>query len=255
MKINWTHEKFLQKIFERNEHYRAGEFKIIGNYIDSHTQILCRDKFGDTLITPMVLMRGGKPNIKSAVNPTEYWINMVKEVHSHRYNYSKAKYKNTYTQIEIVCEKHNSFWQLPPDHLNNKAGCPTCGIEYQIENQSGWDWTDWENQAKRSNNFDSFKLYIIKCWNDTETFYKIGKTFRVIEKRFGCEDKMPYNYEVIEIITGTAEEIFNLENKLKRNHKTYKYLPQIEFNGQHECFSKIMWEKIKEKFGELTEVI
>lgn len=39
-------------------------------------------------------------------------------------------------KIEIICNKHGSFWQLPINHLR-KTGCPTCRAskgEIEIEN-------------------------------------------------------------------------------------------------------------------------
>lgn len=50
---------------------------------------------------------------------------------------------------------------------------------------------------------------------------------------------MPYNYEVIKIIKGTAKEIHELENILKKENKSNKYKPQIQFDGRYECFNKL----------------
>lgn len=43
------------------------------------------------------------------------------------YDYSKVKYKDSKTKVEIVCPKHGSFWQTPGKHLCvNK--CPKCSF-------------------------------------------------------------------------------------------------------------------------------
>jgi very-short-patch-repair endonuclease len=63
-----------------------------------------------------------------------YWLSFndfikkSNKIHNHSYDYSKIKkqWKNTYTNIEIVCSKHGSFWQLPKNHLRGR-GCPVCG--------------------------------------------------------------------------------------------------------------------------------
>lgn len=96
-----------------------------------------------------------------------------------------------------------------------------------------------EKTAEKSKYFDSFKVYIIKCWNEEEEFYKIGRTFKRTNNRFHHSSIMPYNYEIIKEIIGDAEEIIKLELKLKNEHKIFKYTPKLEFCGMHECYSKI----------------
>ena len=46
----------------------------------------------------------------------------------------------------------------------------------------------------KSKKFEDFKVYIIKCWNEEEEFYKIGKTYRKISRRFlkGNSIALPY---------------------------------------------------------------
>lgn len=95
-------------------------------------------------------------------------------------------------------------------------------------------------KAKKSKNFKNFKCYILECWNEEEYFYKIGRTFREITDRFSSKSLMPYNYKILHEIIGTAEDICNLELKLKNLHKDFKYIPKIKFNGMYECFNKII---------------
>lgn len=55
------------------------------------------------------------------------FIEKARLVHGNRYDYSHVKYKNSTTPVEIVCERHGSFWQRPNCHVNRGSGCPTCG--------------------------------------------------------------------------------------------------------------------------------
>lgn len=239
-----THKEFLDKLKEVNEHYKNGELKIVGKYVDTSSKILCKDKYGELLVTVNRLFSGVKPCITSAINPTEYWINKAKEVHHNKFDYKKSKYIGSHDDIEIICSKHGSFWQDPSKHITKrKAGCPLCGYKITSEklskNPSGWSLTDWKKQAKLSSRFDSFKVYIIKCWNEDEEFYKIGRTYLSLKVRFEGLVKMPYKYKVVKTIIGTVEEIFNLEVELKRQHKSFKYIPKKQFAGIFECFSKV----------------
>ena len=47
------------------------------------------------------------------------------EAHGDMYDYSLVKYFNSRTKVEIVCQKHGSFWKAPSQHIFGK-GCPQC---------------------------------------------------------------------------------------------------------------------------------
>lgn len=49
-------------------------------------------------------------------------------IHKNFYDYSKIEYKNNKTNIEIICPVHGSFFQSPQNHIQQKQGCPKCGI-------------------------------------------------------------------------------------------------------------------------------
>jgi hypothetical protein len=57
---------------------------------------------------------------------TEKYIQQAREVHGDKYDYSKMIYVNNYTDIEIICPDHGSFFQNPKTHLRG-CGCPQCG--------------------------------------------------------------------------------------------------------------------------------
>lgn len=46
-------------------------------------------------------------------------------VHDFEYDYSKSNYVNNYTDVEIICKKHGSFFQTPNFHMLGQ-GCPKC---------------------------------------------------------------------------------------------------------------------------------
>lgn len=167
--------------------------------------------------------------------PIETFTEKANQLHNDKYDYSKVNYVNTKTKVQIICPNHGLFEQTPNNHLSGK-GCQQCKYE-----NTGWNYHLWENAGKTSNNFDSFKLYIIECWNDTEKFYKIGITFNEVIKRFNTKTKMPYEWKVINIIeSDNAREICELEHELQRKNKEYSYTPKIFFEGVHECFSKLI---------------
>lgn len=55
------------------------------------------------------------------------------KIHKDKYNYSKSKYLNNRTKIEIICKEHGSFWQIPCSHSNGH-GCPYCSKNKKMNN-------------------------------------------------------------------------------------------------------------------------
>lgn len=52
-------------------------------------------------------------------------IKQFREVHGDKYDYSKVKYANAKTKVEIVCPIHGSFYQIPHNHKQGNK-CPYC---------------------------------------------------------------------------------------------------------------------------------
>lgn len=67
-------------------------------------------------------------NISRKKITTQDFIERAKGIHGDKYDYSRVKYINSQTKIEIICKKHGSWEQLPPNHLNN-SGCKKCFYE------------------------------------------------------------------------------------------------------------------------------
>jgi hypothetical protein len=81
-------------------------------------------------------------------------------------------------------------------------------------------------------------IYIIYCFNDDENFIKIGRSVKTVKRRFTSKESMPYNYNVLKIIEGSPEFIFDYEHLLHRTYKKNKYNPLLYFNGsKKECFN------------------
>ena len=163
------------------------------------------------------------------------FIDKAVKVHGDKYDYSLVNYKKAKSKVEIVCPKHGSFWQIANDHLNG-CGCRRCRTE-----SIGWTDTKWKEQATRSAQFQDFKLYIVKIFNDEESFIKVGKTFVAFNKRFS-DISQYYNYKVLHTVTADADTICKLERRIIHNNKERRYQPKTQFNGHTECFTQITYE-------------
>ena len=93
---------------------------------------------GDFEVTPAHHYQGDGGCKKCAVNKLsnllklkpEEFIQKAREIHGNKYDYSLIKdtYVNNNTNVSIICKVHGKFEQLPITHINNKSGCPKCGL-------------------------------------------------------------------------------------------------------------------------------
>lgn len=186
---------------------------------------------------------------KSQTKSYSKFLQEARNLHGNCYIYKESTYTNCKSKMEMYCKKHDSWYMQTPDsHLIGHSPCQKCKIEKITqksgENPPSWNYSSWQKAAERSKNFDSYKVYILRCWNKTEEFYKIGRTFITIEKRFQGK-MMPYNYEVVKTITFVnSRECCETELNLQRTHGEYKYVPTLKFDGMYECFSNIKKELI-----------
>lgn len=176
------------------------------------------------------------------------FIEKANKIHNNKYDYSKFDYQGDKIKSIIICPIHGEFKQAPQDHYRS-GGCNLCGnlntSKYQRENPNGWSYETWIKKAKISKFFDSFKVYIIKCWDENEVFYKIGRTFTTVKYRFRFKSQLPYKYEILKEIIGDPKDIVNLELKLKDEHKPFKYTPNKKFDGRYECYKQITYNNEK----------
>ncbi len=60
------------------------------------------------------------------------FIKQANALHNNKYNYSFVDYKNSYTEVIIVCPVHGDFKQKPSGHLSGK-GCLMCSVKKQTK--------------------------------------------------------------------------------------------------------------------------
>ena len=123
-----THEDFLNRLKKVNSFYSDNKFIIIGRYIDMKSKILVRNKYGDYLIQPIVLLKGFNISIKSAIDKTKHWILRAKEVHGEVYDYSRINYITDYISLNIICRVHGEFNIRGSAHLSGQ-GCKKCYVK------------------------------------------------------------------------------------------------------------------------------
>lgn len=159
---------------------------------------------------------------------TEWFIEKAINLHKNKYSYENTEYVNSKSKVKVYCVHHGEFEIVANNHLNG-YGCQKCGRE-----NTGYSRTAWINNTKEK----LCTFYILRCFNEEEEFYKVGRTKNSIIKRYPHTTAMPYEFEVISEVKGSAGFIWDLELSEKRRLKEFHYTPLIEFNGSKtECFT------------------
>lgn len=116
---------------------------------------------------------------------TELFIETASRIHNNAYDYTKVKYVNSATKVEIVCPFHGSFFQTPNKHISAKTGCPICSREKIKNNKEKIkikNFTAWKNQTETLfpnysyfADYENCKLTVIcKIHGTTEHKYVAG---------------------------------------------------------------------------------
>lgn len=237
MPVRLTHEQFIDTLLVKNKAFKNKEFTVVGIYEGGKVPILLENKYGVCKCIPENLIAGFKPNITSAIDKNIYFENMAKEVHGDKYDYSLVNYTGYENNVEIVCPIHGTFSQTPHTHIDN-GGCQKCAIISRGKKRQDLDaftLSQWRELSKTSKNFESYKIYVIRLFNDEESFIKIGRTFMKMKNRFR---RMHYNIEVLKLfIFESADDAYNTENEIKRKLKVDRYTPINPFGGDKECYN------------------
>lgn len=233
-KLKYTTEEFINIVKEKHgDAYDYSDTIYRGTY--EKITIFCKTH-GYFTKTPNSHLSGQgcpKCGIKKSADSNTYKVEEVvckfMEVHGGKYSYDEVQYLGVHIKIKIKCSTHGEFKQSPAKHINGQ-GCPKCG------KSSHWRRLDYIEKA----NGRICTFYAIRCFNENEVFYKIGITMNNIESRYSGIIKMPYEYEVINEIKGSAGFIWDLEKEEKRKLKQFHYTPITPFKGSlTECFTNI----------------
>lgn len=229
-------EHFLEKAKEK--HGQTYDYsKVVYNGSKSPVTIICKihgefvqraDHHWNGCGCPQCTYDGYR---KLYQNSTEHFVSKSTEIHGDRYDYSLVNYVNRQTKVDIICKYHGIFSQSADTHMKG-SGCPNCADSLGV-----WRYSEWEAAGLAATSFDGFKLYVLRCWNDSEQFFKIGKTYRTIAQRYRSKNDLPYEYEVILVKQGSARFVSELEQELINKHGALKYTPKVKFGGMEECFS------------------
>ena len=193
---------------------------------------------------------------------TEEVVSQFKEIHKDSYDYSLVDYKQSNTNVKIICKKHGVFEQQPNMHKQNQ-GCPKCSInkkekfisdlleEYNIN----YIYND-RNLIKPleidilvpdfnfgiEHNGLLFHSYGISNWSLTNNYEKLNKN-RHLEKTIKMEEQSYQLFHIREdhLLNKFKKEIWKsvLLNKCGFSNKIHARKLQVIDLNNHKDFVKV----------------
>ena len=235
-----THEQFIYDLIKVNKE-AVNSLKFKRDYINSSTEILVEDAYGEVMIKPSSLMHGNMPNIRGALNKTSYWTNKAVEVHGDSFDYSKVVYKSSGERIVIICPIHGGFEQKPKRHLTGR-GCPHCSKTRRVEKISS-NHEEFINKLKIRNKRAYETLEILEE-------YKTAMTPLLVRDKYWLMTVTPnqlLNGSGCYIISALYKTSYWINMANEKHNEEYDYSKSV-YNGTMASITIIC-----DKHGEFTQ--
>lgn len=192
-------------------------------------KMLFNTRFGIVSINPDMLMSGHIPSIRSAIDRKDYFKKQLEYLYDgkgYEFDIESSSTDRHKGRVKFICPIHGEQW-VDSDGIFLGHGCPECN--------QGWT---------KSNIF-----YLIKLYNETESFYKLGISYIDINnkvRRYKDYKKLGYNVEQIKLLQfEDFMQCRDFETKMKHIIKNSIYMPNNwASNGTTECFKDAILPKI-----------
>lgn len=192
------------------------------NYINKEIKVVITCPIhGDFEQSPQKHLSGQKcPKCNGRLSKEEF-ISEANKIFNNKYDYSKIKFINMITKVEIICPKHGEFWQTPSAHLKRIHGCPSCGYNTSKAANKWLESFNNTNIIKEYTIYINNKRYKVDGYDPTtQTIYEYFGSFwhgdpnRKDLKEINPKNKMPYN------------ELYNITlNRVNTfNNSNYKFI-------------------------------
>lgn len=226
-----------QFIFEsnliHNDKYDYSKVK----YIHSNSKVIITcpiEGHGDFKTTPDCHFKGSGCQICNHINISKTNEQFIKEgntKHNNFYTYPRTNYINCGLKVIITCPIHGDFPQTPSNHLAG-SGCPECAYK---KLEGGYSY---EKALQGHYKFSGY-LYIIRMYNNEESFIKIGISINLKLRMIHLKSQSKYKIKIIK--TNFYKDFNQAIIKEHNQHikfKEFSYLPENKFNGRYECFTE-----------------
>ena len=213
-KVNYTHAKAKIEII----------CKIHGSFFQTPNQHLCGSNCPDCSSSlPLAL---------------ETFVERSNQTHDCKYDYSQVNYKNVYTKVEIICNKHGPFFQDPKTHM--KGGiCPRCRGRISRKELlwlTNMKISNTPNHRQKCFILDDRKIFVDGFDPDTNIVYEfLGDFWHGNPKTFNHLDYNPKTKTTFCDLYNHTIEKFKL---LHKHGFVIYYIWENDFNSNKSAFKK-----------------
>jgi len=180
----------------------------------------------------------GCPNCSNSMPHTEESVFEKLESYGKPIKFSNVSVVNGRWRVDCECltDDTHAKWNTSIDVIS-RSGCPECG-KIRSGGKGGYSKKSAEDFKEDWIKIDAL-VYVIKAFDDNESFFKIGLTTTSVETRFQGKRELPYQYEILHVIKTNLYDAVIKETELHNSNKNHSYRPLKKFYGYTECFSKI----------------
>lgn len=119
-----TKEEFLEKLLEKNEHYRKGEFEVIGDFKRVSDKILLSTQYGIASMRAQNILGGAKVTPESYIDKEGYYLTFFKTF-KNKCDYKGVETVGGRSYINFNCDTHGMIRHRIDLHTKVKD-CPKC---------------------------------------------------------------------------------------------------------------------------------
>lgn len=135
--------------------------------------------------------------------------------------------------LSVVCTAHGKYTCTVNNFVNHQSRCPSCAKDissfgYYTEKKDIQDY-----------------LYLLKLESDSESFLKIGRSFKPELRAKKISKETGYNVTVDNLCSGTHEQVVTWEVKILKGFENISYKPKRYFKGATECLYLNGYEELK----------
>lgn len=131
-----------------------------------------------------------------------------------KYDYSLSFFEKIHDKIEVVCPDHGSYFVTVDHHLRG-VRCKQCAI---LKKTGGYSEKWFSNNPSEKNAPGS--IYLLRMFDDTEEFLKVGITINSIQQRYRGSK---YKYEILRLHRDNLYACYQFEKKIKKQFKSFLY--------------------------------
>ena len=236
------HKKTLEEVI--SEFYavhgdRYDYSKVVYTGRENKVEIVCKDH-GPFLMLPRHHLAGNNCIKCRAGRSKKQKTNdqFLSECHTkfgNKFKYLTNYQPNDSGKVTIECPDHGQFDMRCRVHLKSDYGCPMCASEQMDRGVGSIGCINFKVAEK--NKHIPYYVYLLRLWDDNESFFKVGLTKVGSESRRLRDIRRYYNVEIITLYEYPLDIAFELEQFILSEVARYK--PSKMFGGYTECFKSI----------------